>query len=224
MLRRIIAAAFTLAALSMPVGATSAMADDYGPEEYPCTIDLSNGVVPETATVTVRITCDESLMAEFEAAGGDATQTATMAEGDGVTTPMAANTITMAAFTALTGIGMGVDEGEQVTHMVTHENGDVVHNEPLDAPVGRTAVVKHRDLVPGDYMLSLHHADGSHVAEPATLTVVAVPPGHDGGAPGDGGGLAVTGATGLPYLAVAGGLLLGGVAVLVAIRRVRSRA
>ncbi|GAA1859966.1 DUF3244 domain-containing protein [Myceligenerans crystallogenes] len=57
MLRRIIAAAFALAALIMPVGATSAVADQYGPDEFPCTIELQDGVVTEGETVHVEVWC-----------------------------------------------------------------------------------------------------------------------------------------------------------------------
>lgn len=221
MLRRIIATGFTLAALIAPVGATSAMAGEYGPDEYPCTIDLSNGVVSETATVAVSVACDDDLLADFDAAGGD-TMPATMADGDALTTPMVAGRITMAALTAVTGIGMAA-EGEAVTLMVTDEDGDVVRSESMDPPVGETAVVQLTDLEPGDHTIRLVDEDGTDLADPATLTVVPVPAGHDG-MPGDGGSLAVTGATGLPYLAAAGGLLLAGVAVLAGMRRARGKA
>lgn len=59
MLRRIFAAAFAVAALLMPVGATSAVADEYGPDEFPCTIELRSTVIVEGSTLHAEISCTE---------------------------------------------------------------------------------------------------------------------------------------------------------------------
>ncbi|MBL0887529.1 LPXTG cell wall anchor domain-containing protein [Myceligenerans indicum] len=213
MLRRITAAAFALAAISMPVGASSAMADQYGPDDYPCTIELSNGTVPENTTVAVRVSCDEELLAEFEAAGTEAGPTRVMAAGGALTTPMVAGRATMAALLAAAGIDTAVQQ-EMVTLMVVDEGGNVVRSESMNAPVDTVSVVRLTGLKPGDYTLMLKDPDGTECADRASLTVLPMPP-H---------GLAATGATGLPYLAVAGGLLLVGAATLVVVRRARRKA
>lgn len=61
MLRRMIAAAFALAALLIPVGATSAVADEYGPDEFPCTIEVDSAVATEGESIQVDITCSEAV-------------------------------------------------------------------------------------------------------------------------------------------------------------------
>lgn len=74
----------------------------------------------------------------------------------------------------------------------------------------------------GDYTKQVFDEDGEPLSDVYTITAVA--PGSPGGdgADGGGGGLAVTGATSLPYLAAAGGLLLLGVGALV-VSRIRAR-
>ncbi|GAB3163882.1 hypothetical protein GCM10027059_18960 [Myceligenerans halotolerans] len=221
MLRRIIAAAFTLAALTMPAGATSAVADEYGPADHPCTIELSNGVVPANATATVQVTCDEDAMETFDAAGGGTVATPAMADGDVLATPMVAGELTMATLMAAAGLAMAPDH-ETVTLMVADDDGEVVHSTAMGAPVDGPAEPELPSLQPGDYTLMLADEDGTECADRAHLRVAPMPPGRDV-TPG-GGALAATGATGLPYLAVAGGLLVAGVTALVALRRARGRA
>ncbi|WP_454860211.1 hypothetical protein [Promicromonospora soli] len=67
----------------------------------------------------------------------------------------------------------------------------------------------------GDYAIQVLDGDGEPLSEVFTITAVAA------GADGD-GGLVVTGSTSLPYLVIAGGLLVLGSAAIVATRvRVR---
>lgn len=77
---------------------------------------------------------------------------------------------------------------------------------------GSAAVTIGPFNAPGDYTVTLTDTDGNALAAPVTLTVVGAAD------DGDEGGLAVTGPTSLPYLGVAGGLLLLGVIALVATR------
>lgn len=78
---------------------------------------------------------------------------------------------------------------------------------------------------PGDYTAQVLDADGQPLSE--TYTITAVETGSEAAAGaaanGDGSGvtLAATGSTSVPYLAIAGGLLLAGVAVLV-VSRIRA--
>lgn len=220
MLRRIFAASFALAALTMTAGAPSATADDYGPDDFPCTIELSNGTVPANATATVRVTCDEN-PTDAAAAGAGTAGSPAMAEGGTVATPMVAHRITPASLFRAAGLATSVD-GEEVTLMVADEEGEIVRSETFPAPIGRTDTVQVADLEPGDYTLMLVDEDGTECADRASLTVMPMPPGRQ--MPPGGGDLAATGSTGLPYLAVAGGLLVAGVATLVVLRRARSRA
>lgn len=68
---------------------------------------------------------------------------------------------------------------------------------------------------PGDYAIQVLDADGVPLSDVYTITAVAA--GAD-----DDGGLVVTGSTSLPYLVIAGGLLVLGSAAIVATRvRVR---
>lgn len=78
-----------------------------------------------------------------------------------------------------------------------------------DGTVYDTAVVS----AAGDYTAQVFDADGDPLSEVYTITAVTA---------GGGGGLAATGPTSLPYLVVAGGLLVLGVGALVTIR-VRAR-
>lgn len=173
MLQRIIAAAFALAALIMPVGATSAIADEYGPDEFPCTIELESGYVTEGTPVHVEVWC------------------ATATEG---------------------------------TIMVTDADGNVVDSEEVSIAAGETIMFTITDLPPGDYTVSLVDEYGKDLAEPVTVCVTPMVPGHDDDdpvVPDDDGDLAATGPTSLPYLATAGALLLAGIAALVVTRRAR---
>lgn len=75
----------------------------------------------------------------------------------------------------------------------------------------------------GDYTVQVLDADGEPLSEVYTITALAAGAGvGDGDGGGDGGGLAVTGSTSLPYLVIAGGLLLVGLGAIVA-TRVRAR-
>lgn len=224
MLRRIFAAAFSFAALTTTIGATSAVADEYGPDPYPCTIELSNGAIPEDSIVVVTVTCDEESMEAFDAAAGDA-----------VVSPAAVSPAVMSSAMvspAVASPAVVSDEAvETVTLMLSDGDGETVYSESMDAPVDRPAAVEVADLEPGDYTAMLADADGTECADRATLTVTPVSAGADpdkgGSDPGkssDDGDLAVTGATGLPYLAVAGGLLLAGITALVVVRRARRKA
>jgi hypothetical protein len=65
----------------------------------------------------------------------------------------------------------------------------------------------------GDYTVQVFDEDGNPLSDVYTITAVTA-----GGGAGGGGGLAATGSTSLPYLVVAGGLLLLGVSTLLAIR------
>jgi hypothetical protein len=71
---------------------------------------------------------------------------------------------------------------------------------------------------PGDFTFQVLDAAGDPLSE--VFTITAVTAGDDDG--GDDGGLVVTGSTSLPYLVIAGGLLVLGSAVIVA-TRVRAR-
>jgi hypothetical protein len=75
----------------------------------------------------------------------------------------------------------------------------------------------------GDYTVQVLDADGEPLSEVYTITALAVGAGGgDGDGAGGEGGLATTGFTSLPYLVIAGGLLLVGVGAIVA-TRVRAR-
>ncbi|MDR7383810.1 hypothetical protein J2S48_003325 [Promicromonospora iranensis] len=74
----------------------------------------------------------------------------------------------------------------------------------------------------GDYTVQVLDASGEPLSETYTITAVAAGTGGAAGG-GDGGtGLAATGSTSLPYLAVAGGLLVVGVVAIV-VSRIRAR-
>lgn len=75
---------------------------------------------------------------------------------------------------------------------------------------------------PGDYTVQVLDSNGEPLSEVYTISVTAA--GGDGGDAdgGGGGGLAATGSTSLPYLAIAGGLLVVGALALVA-SRIRAR-
>lgn len=169
MLRRLFAAGIALAALILPVSATSAAADDYGPDDLPCDIAVDSATVALGAAVGLSIVCDGTFTAAVtvtpagEAAGDEAVAVA----------GTSSETVTIDGSAAVT-IG------------------------PFNAP--------------GAYTVSLTDTDGNALAAPVTVTVVGAAD------DGDEGGLAVTGPTSLPYLGVAGGLLLLGVIALVATR------
>ncbi|MBO0610931.1 hypothetical protein [Myceligenerans salitolerans] len=219
MLRRVIAAAFTLAALTIPAGATSAVADEYGPDEFPCDVTLADGTVLEGEDIDVAVTCEEG-PAEFEAAGVAAT-TPTMADAGTMATPMVTGVVamTMPVVTHLASTVMPTTNGNgaMATLMITDHDGKTVYSQGIQVAQGESTTATIPGLEPGDYWISLVDAEGEDLADPASLTVVAAAE-----EPGD--GLAVTGPTGLPYLAVAGGLLVVGITALVAVRRARGRA
>jgi len=78
----------------------------------------------------------------------------------------------------------------------------------------------------GDYTVQALDADGQPLSETYTITAVEAGSGMGAGSAGAGGAgdgvsLASTGSTSLPYLAIAGGLLLAGVAAIV-VGRVRA--
>ncbi|GAB4086461.1 hypothetical protein GCM10028784_30910 [Myceligenerans cantabricum] len=233
MLRRIIAAAFALAALIMPVGATSAIAGEYGPDEYPCTIELPNGVVEEGSTVTATVTCTEDTTgtiiltaddgASDDAAGADTAGT-TFAAGESAGFA-GANVAAAAVRTALfVGADMAATTRSALSAVVHRSvaDSDTIDSADLDVAAGETAMFTISDLAPGDYTIRVVDEDWEDLADPASLTVTAMPSDHDGWTPGA-GELAATGATGVPYLAVAGGLLVAGIAALVVTRRARKK-
>lgn len=77
---------------------------------------------------------------------------------------------------------------------------------------------------PGDYTVEVMDEDGQPLSETYTITAVAAgdgAPGTDGTSDGGDVILASTGSTSVPYLAIAGGLLVAGVAALV-VSRVRA--
>jgi hypothetical protein len=84
-----------------------------------------------------------------------------------------------------------------------------------DGTVTDTATVS----APGDYTVQVLDADGQPLSETYTITTVAAGTGASGDEAGP--GLAATGPTSLPYLAIAGGLLLVGVAAII-VSRVRA--
>lgn len=229
MLRRIIAASFTLAALSMPVGAASAVGDDYGPDDFLCTIVLSDSVVFEGTPVDATVSCsvdttgtvqlideDGGIVDTAEATieGGD---TATMngAAGDmPAVEPASVSVVSAASTTArISTAALHTTAVEPAVETVAVDGGNGAFEGNDDDPATLTMV----DLKPGDYMVRFVDSDDGDLADPAAFKVLPIPPGDDDG-------LAVTGATGLPYLAVAGGLLLVGVVALVVTRRARSNA
>ncbi|MBE1875222.1 LPXTG cell wall anchor domain-containing protein [Myceligenerans pegani] len=233
----------------MPVGATSAVGDDngddYGPDEFLCTISLSDSVVFEGTPVDATVSCavdttgllqlideDGGIVdtAELTVAGsGDATMNG--AAGDtaaiepaSVAVASADTTAARITTTALHTTNVGTTAAEPAavrpaTQIVAMDDAGGAFLANDDDPATLTMV----DLKAGDYTVRFVDPDDGDLANPAAFTVLPIPPGHDGKQPGD-DGLAATGATGLPYLAVAGGLLLVGVAALVVTRRARGRA
>lgn len=76
----------------------------------------------------------------------------------------------------------------------------------------------------GDYTVRVLDNDGEPLSVVYTITATAVAGDGDGGGTGagGGGGLAATGSTSMPYLAIAGGLLILGALALV-VSRIRAR-
>ncbi|MFI9487056.1 LPXTG cell wall anchor domain-containing protein [Promicromonospora sp. NPDC052451] len=141
-------------------------------------------------------------------------QTVTVGDPFGFTidcADMASATVTVQISFAGQAAGNGTDvdvAGADSAQFTLDENGTVSDSATVSAP--------------GDYTVQVLDEDGGPLSETYTITAVTA-----GSAAAGGGGtdedvvLASTGATSLPYLAVAGGLLLAGVAALV-VSRVRA--
>jgi LPXTG-motif cell wall-anchored protein len=124
--------------------------------------------------------------------------------------------------------------GETVDVQVSFAGQAAASDSPVDvAGTESTALTLDQDgaatdtvtlSAPGDYTVRVLDSDGEPLSMVYTITATAVAGGGDGGGTGagGGGGLAATGSTSMPYLAIAGGLLVLGALALVA-SRVRAR-
>jgi len=137
-------------------------------------------------------------------------QTVTVGEPFDLTvscTDLASTTVTVQTTFAGQAAGTGSDvdvAGTDSVELVLDEDGTATASETVSAA--------------GDYTVQVFAGDGTPLSETYTVTAVAA---GSGAAPGDGGNLATTGSTSLPYLAAAGALLLVGVTTLV-VTRVRA--
>jgi hypothetical protein len=141
-------------------------------------------------------------------------QTVTVGEPFGFTvacTGMAGETVTVQI--SFAGQAAGADEAVEAVDVAGADSAELTLDE--DSTVTDTATVS----APGDYTVQVLDADGQPLSETYTITAVAAGAGGDGDAGGP--GLAATGSTSLPYLAIAGGLLLVGVAAIV-VSRIRA--
>jgi hypothetical protein len=119
--------------------------------------------------------------------------------------------------------------GETVTVQISYagqaagddEAVDVAGADSAELFVGDDGTVTDTATVsaPGDYTVQVLDADGQPLSETYTITALAA--GTGAGDDAGGPGLAATGPTSLPYLAIAGGLLLVGVAAIV-VSRIRA--
>lgn len=140
-------------------------------------------------------------------------QTVTVGEPFGFTiecTDLASTTVTVQISFAGEAAGTGSDvdvAGADSAQLTLDENGTVSDSVTVSAP--------------GDYTVQVLDAAGEPLSETYTITAVAAGTGAAPGAGDEDVVLASTGSTSLPYLAIAGGLLLAGVATLV-VTRVRA--
>lgn len=140
-------------------------------------------------------------------------QSVTVGEPFGLTvecTDMAGQTVTVQI--SFAGEAAGADEavdvaGADSAELTLDANGAVTDTATVSAA--------------GDYTVQALDADGQPLSETYTITATAA--GSGAGAGGDAGdvSLAATGSTSLPYLAIAGGLLVVGVVAII-VSRIRA--